>query len=317
MVKFGIQHPSFSWDGTGGEIPDTLVARARFAEEHGIDSIWVMDHLFQISSVGRPEEPMLESWSTVSFLAGATPKIRVGSLVTGNMYRNPALLAKVSASVDVLSNGRLFMGLGAGWFEQEAAAYGIPHYTVPERLKRLDEAVQILLGMWTEERFSFDGRYYKVKDAFCNPKPVQKPHPPLMIGGSGEKVTLKIVAKYGDACNLWGGPKSVGRRLEILKEHCKNVGRNYDQILKTTLSTMIIAEGESQVRSSVEAKMGPGVTEEKAKERAIYGTPDQVKKKIREFLDLGVEYMIFSFQADKEEKMLKLFAEEVLPGFNS
>lgn len=315
MTKFGLQHPVFTYDGTGAEIPETLTARARSAEEYGFDSFWVMDHLVQIPYMGAIVEPMLESWSTISFLAGATKKIRLGSLVTGNIYRSPTLLSKVSSTFDVLSKGRLFMGIGAGWFEQESAAYGILHFTRRERLERLEEAVQIILGMWTQEKYSFDGSYYHAKDAYCNPKPLQKPHPPLLIGGSGEKVTLRIVAKYGDACNLFGGPKTVSRKLQKLREHCAAVGRSYDEILKSTLTSVIIAENEEEVRSLVDLNMGSQVTKEEAEERAIFGTPEVVKSKVQEYLDSGVEYMIFNLQAGREEQMLKLLAEKVIPYF--
>lgn len=315
MTEFGLQHPNFTYDGKGAQISDTLTESARLAESSGFDSFWVMDHLVQIPYVGRAEEPMLESWSTISFLAGATRKIRLGSLVTGNIYRSPALLAKASSTLDVLSGGRLFMGIGAGWYEAESAAYGIPHFTRGERLKRLDEAVQIILGMWAHEKFSFDGSFYHVKDAYCNPKPVQKPHPPLLIGGSGEKVTLKIVAKYGDACNLFGGPKTVARKLQKLKEHCATVGRKYDEILKTTLTSVIIADDESRVNSLVGSKMG-NATKEEAEERAIFGTPAVVRSKVKEYLNEGVDYMIFNLQAGREKEMLSLLAEEVIPHFS-
>ena len=315
MIKFGLQHPTFSYDGKNSEIFQTLKNTVLYAEKSGFDSFWVMDHFFQIPYVGRPEEPMLEGWSTISALAAITKKIRLGTLVTGNIYRNPAVLAKTGATVDAISNGRLFMGMGAGWFEDEAEAYGIPYYTVPERLERLEEALQIVKGMWTDDRFSFHGKYYNINSAFCSPKPVQKPHPPILIGGSGERVTLKLVAKYGDACNLFGGARTVKAKLEKLKDHCKLVGRDYDDILKTRLGHLIIGKNDKDVSSMVKRDRQPGVTDEMYSERVIFGTPEQVVPKIQELIDAGLQYLIFNVAFGHEMEVLKLFAEEVMPKF--
>jgi F420-dependent oxidoreductase-like protein len=312
-MKFGLQHPNYTFDGKEGEIFGAMSARARSAEEGGFDSFWLMDHLIQIPSVGTMEQPMLEGWTAISSIIGVTKKIRLGTLVTGNIYRNPALLAKMGATVDVLSGGRLFMGVGAGWFEKEAEAYGIPYYDIPGRLRRLGEALQIIRGMWSSDGFSFEGEFYRVSNAFCVPKPVQKPHPPILIGGGGEKMTLKLVAKYGDACNLLGGAGVVRHKLEVLKEHCRAVGRDYDEILKTKLGHLVIARDSQEARSIAE---GEGYTSEMLKNYAIYGTPDRVKEGIRELADAGVEYLILNIHAKKEEEMLKLFAEEVVKSFS-
>lgn len=317
MIKFGLQHPNFTYDGVGHAIFQTLKNRALYAEANGLDSLWVMDHFLQLPQLGRLEEPMLEGWSTISALAAVTQKIKLGTLVTGNIYRNPALLAKIGATVDVVSNGRLFMGMGAGWFETEARAYDISFYTIPERLKMLEEALQIVRGMWTTNCFSFSGKYYKISDAFCFPKPIQKPHPPILIGGSGEKVTLRLVAKYGDACNLTGGPKTIKHKLEILREHCKTVGRNYDDILKTKLGHLIIGKDANEVRSFVQRDRRPGLTEEQYSETVIYGTPEQVVEKIQELVDAGLQYLILNIDYPNEERSLKLFAEKVIPEFTS
>ncbi len=317
MIKFGLQHPCYSYDGKDTEIFQTLKKTILYAEEKGFDSFWVMDHFFQIPMVGKLEEPMLEGWSTISAMAAVTRKIRVGTMVTGNIYRNPAVLAKMGATVDVLSNGRLFMGVGAGWFETEAAAYGIPFYTIPERLKRLEEAVQIIKGMWTVDHFSFQGKYYRVSNALCFPKPIQKPCPPVLIGGGGEKVTLKLVAKYGDACNLFGGPKTVKAKLVKLKEHCKAAGRDYDDILKTKLGHLMIGEDNKEVSQMVKHNRQPDLTDEQYNERVIFGTPKQVVHKIQELIDAGVQYLIFNVAYGHEEKVLKLFVEEVMPNINS
>jgi F420-dependent oxidoreductase-like protein len=312
-MKFGLQHPNYTFDGKEGEIFDTLSAEARRAEERGFDSFWVMDHFVQIPSVGTTDQPMLEGWTTISSLIGVTKKIRLGTLVTGNIYRNPALLAKMGATVDVLSGGRLFMGVGAGWFEKEAEAYGIPYYDVPGRLRRLGEALQIIRGMWSSDGYSFEGEFYKVSNAICVPRPVQRPHPPILIGGGGERVTLKLVAKYGDACNLTGGAEIIRHKLAVLKEHCRAVGRSYDEILKTKLGHLVIARDGQEARSMAE---GEGYTPETMKNYVICGTPDRIKEGIRELAGAGVEYLILNIHAKKEETMLKLFAEEVAKSFS-
>jgi len=312
-MRFGLQHPVFAVDGESRQIFKTLTARARSAEEGGFDSFWLMDHLIMIPGIGKPVDPMPESWTTLSSLIGVTKKIRLGTLVTGNIYRNPALLAKMGATVDVLSRGRLFMGIGAGWFEKEADAYGIPHYDVPRRLKRLSEALQIIKGMWSENSFSFDGKFYKVKKAICMPKPLQRPHPPIMIGGDGEKTLLRLVAKYGDACNLFEGNAAVIRhKLSVLKKHCKTVGRDYNEILKTKLSHVIIAKNSHEATSIAEEE---GISPERLS-RTILGSPAQVKNRIRELADAGLEYLILNMPPKREETMLKQFAEEIIPSFS-
>jgi F420-dependent oxidoreductase-like protein len=275
-----------------------------------------MDHLIYWNSrYDLGEDPMPESWTTLSSLIGVTKKIRLGTLVTGNIYRNPALLAKMGATVDVLSGGRLFMGVGAGWFEKEAEAYGIPYYDVSERLKRLAEALQIIRGMWSEDSFSFEGKFYKVSKAICMPKPLQKPHPPIMIGGSGEKTLLRLVAKYGDACNFYfSGASIIRHKLSVLKEHCKAVGRDYDEILKTNLRFAVIAKDRREAISIAEEA---GISLEYLKSHAtIFGSPAQVKARIRELADAGIEYLILNMPVKKEEAMIKQFAEEIIPSFS-
>jgi F420-dependent oxidoreductase-like protein len=315
-LKFGLQHPCFTYDGKGHEIFETVKERARYAEEHGFDGFFVMDHFFQIPQVGALDEPMLESWTTISALTQVTRKIKLGALVTGNIYRNPALLAKMGATVDLLSNGRLILGIGAGWFETEANSFDMPYYTVPERLKRLNEAVQIIRGIWRNPRgFSFRGKYYNIKNALCLPEPIQKPNPKIMIGGSGEKLTLKIVAKHADACNLFGEPKTIKEKLEILKKHCSAVGRDYSEILKTALTSVIIGATSQEASDLILKYRKPGMTEEQLNDIALYGTPEQVAAKIQEQIQAGIQYLIVNFKGQNEKEALKLFAEQVIPRF--
>lgn len=315
-MQFGIQHPNFNFDYNDqnnlSQIADSLKNLIIKAENSGFDSFWTMDHFHQIQFVGKPEDPMLEGWTVISMLAAITTKIKLGTLVTGIIYRNPAVLAKIGATLDVLSNGRVFMGIGAAWNEQESIAYDISFPSNQERLQRLEEAIQIIRKIWTEEpHASFYGKYYQIKNAYCNPKPIQKPSPPILVGGSGEKKTLKIVAKYADACNLFGSIKTVKRKLDILKEHCKNVGRDYDSILKTKLGTIVIDEEEQAAKNRVKENFR-GAPEEQIKEFVIYGTPEDILKQIETLEQAGIQYIIFNFEPDREQKALDIFAKKII-----
>lgn len=330
-MKFGLQHPNFSYDYSDqntSRIIDTLSNLVAKAENKGFDSFWVMDHFHQISVVGKPEEPMLEGWTTISVLAGITTKIKLGTLVTGVIYRYPSILAKIAATLDVLSKGRLFLGIGASWNEEESLAYGIGESTNnignnneaspisfpsnKERLLRLEEALQIIRKMWTEEpSASFKGRYYQIHNAYCNPKPIQKPTPPILVGGSGEKRTLKIVAKYADACNLFGSAETVKKKLDILKTHCRNVNRDYDSILKTKLGVVVIDNDGLMAKKKVQQAF-IGMPEAQLREFAIYGTPEDVLKQIKEFEDVGIQYLIVDLEPQREIEAVEVFADEII-----
>ena len=330
-MKFGLQHPNFSYDYSDqntSRIIDTLSTLVAKAENKGFDSFWVMDHFHQISVVGKPEEPMLESWTTISVLAGITARIKLGTLVTGVIYRYPSILAKIAATLDVLSKGRLFLGIGASWNEEESLAYGIGENTNnsgnnnetspisfpsnKERLLRLEEALQIIRKMWTEEpSASFKGKYYQIHNAYCNPKPIQKPTPPILVGGSGEKRTLKIVAKYADACNLFGSAETVRKKLDILKTHCRNVNRDYDSILKTKLGVVVIDNDGLMAKKKVQQAF-IGMPEAQLREFAIYGTPDDVLKQIKEFEDVGIQYLIVDLEPQREIEAVEVFADEII-----
>jgi F420-dependent oxidoreductase-like protein len=314
-MQFGLQHPNFSFDYDGqdtSQIVDSLKNLVTKAENSGFDSFWVMDHFHQIQFVGKPEEPMLEGWTVISVLAGITTKIKLGTLVTGVIYRYPSVLAKVAATLDVLSKGRLFMGIGAAWNEQESLAYGISYPSNQERMLRLEEAIQIIRKMWTEEpSASFNGKYYQIHNAYCNPKPIQKPSPPILVGGSGERKTLKIVAKYADACNLFGSIETVRKKLNILKEHCKSVGRDYDSILKTKLGAIVVDDSEEIAKSRVQQAFG-GMPEEQINEFMIYGTPEDVSRHIELLEQVGIQYLIVDLEPSRELQALDTFANKVI-----
>jgi F420-dependent oxidoreductase-like protein len=318
-MQFGLQHPNFNFDydgqsnnGDTSQIADSLRNLVTRAENIGFDSFWVMDHFHQIQFVGRPEEPMLEGWTIISMLAGITTKIKLGTLVTGIIYRYPSVLAKVAATLDVLSKGRLYMGIGAGWNEQESLAYGISFPSNQERMLMLEDAIQIIRKMWTEEPYaSFNGKYYQIRNAYCNPKPIQKPSPPILVGGSGERKTLKIVAKHADACNLFGSPETVRKKLDILKEHCKTVGRDYDSILKTKLGAIIIDDNSDMVKNRVRETFR-GIPEEQIREFVIYGTPEDVLRQIEILEQVGIQYLIVDLEPSREREALDTFANKVI-----
>jgi F420-dependent oxidoreductase-like protein len=316
-MRFGLQHPSFSFDfrnHDSSQIFHSLKKLLPLAEERGFDSFWVMDHFHQLQMVGMPSEPMLEGWTTISSLIGVTNKIKLGTLVSGIIYRHPSILAKIGATLDVLSNGRLFMGIGAGWNEEEALAYGIVSTfpSVRERLDRLEEAIQIIRKMWTDEpTATFVGKYYQIKNAYCNPKPIQRPSPPILVGGEGEKRTLEIVAKYADACNLFGSSESVKRKLDVLKEHCKKVGRGYDLILKTKLGGILIEKSEEEAKEKAK-QIFKGMPEQQIKEYLIYGTVETVQTQVEKLEEVGIQYFIVYLDPSDQYNQLETFSESII-----
>jgi F420-dependent oxidoreductase-like protein len=314
-MQFGLQHPIYNFDYDGrdaSQIIDSLKNLATKAENLGFDSFWVMDHFHQIPMAGKKEDPMLEGWTTISVLAGITSKIKLGTLITGVIYRHPSVLAKMGATLDVLSKGRLFMGIGAAWNQEESLAYGIPFFPNKERLLRLEEAIQIIRKMWTEEpAATFNGKYYQINNAYCNPKPIQKPSPPIMVGGSGERQTLKIVAKYADACNLFGSAETVKRKLSVLKEHCKSVGRDYDSILKTKLGLIIVDNDNERVEKSVQ-QISKVMPKEQVGEYLMYGTPEQVLKQIELLEEVGIQYLIVDLEPHRELEALEIFGNSII-----
>jgi F420-dependent oxidoreductase-like protein len=284
----------------------------------GFDSFWVMDHFHQIPILGTPDQPMLEGWTTISVLAGITTRIKLGTLVTGVLYRYPSVLAKIAATLDVLSKGRLFLGIGASYFEGESSAYGITSSgsfpSNQERLLRLEEAIQIIRKKWSEEpSASFNGTYYQINNAYCNPKPIQKPSPSILVGGSGERKTLKIVAKYADACNLFGSIETIKRKLDVLKEHCKNVGRDYDSILKTKLDLVVIDDSEEIARKRAQ-QFYKGIPEQQIRDRefAIYGTREDVSRQIELLEEAGIQYLIVHFEPSTELEALDIFSDNII-----
>jgi F420-dependent oxidoreductase-like protein len=234
-VNIGLQISQFNFPGGEAAIGPTFAAIARAADTGGFASLWVMDHFFQIEFNGPAEQPMLESYSALSFAAGITSRIKLGALVTGVTYRHPGVLAKTVSTLDVLSEGRAYLGIGAAWFEREHMALGVPYPPVAERFQRLEETIQIVEQMWSESNAAYDGRHYHLAETMNVPVTISRPHPPILIGGGGEQKTLRLVARYAGACNLFPSPK-LPHKLEVLKAHCADIGRDYAEIEKTTLT---------------------------------------------------------------------------------
>jgi F420-dependent oxidoreductase-like protein len=237
-MKVGLQIPSFSWPGGDAAIGPTLARVARQADIVGFDSIWVMDHFFQIRSVGRAEEPMLEGMTALGFLAAHTTNASLGLMVGGVHYRNPGLWVKATTTLDVLSGGRAWLGIGAAWNKEESDALGFPFPPLGERFELLEETLQIAHGMWSGERGSeraFQGRHFTATRLLSSPQSLSRPRPRIMIGGGGERKTLRLVARYADACNVFGGPTAIHHKYEVLRAHCEEVGRDPDEIERSTL----------------------------------------------------------------------------------
>jgi F420-dependent oxidoreductase-like protein len=243
FMRIGLQVPSFTWPGGTAEIGARLADIGRTADDAGFYSLWVMDHFFQIGMVGPPEHAMLEGYSALSFLAGVTKHVKLGTLVTGVHYRHPGLLVKAVTTLDVLSGGRAYLGIGAGWNEQESRGLGVPFPPLKERFERLEEALQIAHQMWKGDRSAFNGAHYQLADPLNSPQPLAQPHPPIMIGGGGEQKTLRLVAQYADACNLFArmGDEVLRKKLDVLRGHCETLGRDYNAIERTALNTVNLA----------------------------------------------------------------------------
>jgi F420-dependent oxidoreductase-like protein len=230
-VKIGLQIPDFTGPGAV-RLGADLATVARTADDAGFEFIAVMDHFFQINMVGPPEHDMLEAYTTLGYLAGCTSRAKLVTLVTGAVYRHPGILAKIVTTLDVLSGGRAWLGIGAAWNDEESRGLGIPFPPVAERFERLEETLQICLQMWSGDESPYQGKHYQLERPLNYPKALSAPHPPILIGGSGEKKTLRFVAKYAQACNLFPGP-DLARKLDVLRAHCEAEGRDYDEIEKT------------------------------------------------------------------------------------
>ena len=292
-MRVGLQVPSFTYPGGPAHLGDQFGAIAQQAERAGFYSLWVMDHFFQIRGVGPAEHEMLEGWSALAFAAGRTNHLRLGTLVTGVTYRHPGILIKTATTLDVLSQGRAYFGVGAAWNEQEHQGLGVPFPPLAERFERLEETLRLAHQMWAGDETPFEGEHYQLARPLNSPNSVQRPHPPIMIGGGGEKKTLRLVAQYADACNLFArlGDEELRHKLDVLREHCEAVGRPYGEIEKTTLSTL-----------SITREGGDGSV-----------TPAQAIEQFAHLAEMGIDQAIFNTPRVHEPEFFDLLGAEVIP----
>src|SRR5574341_2049670 len=285
----------------------------RYVEATGWDAACVTDH-FMPNTPDRVGDTM-ECWTTLAALAAVIPRMRVGTIVAGHTYRHPAVLAKMAAQVDIISGGRLVCGIGAAWQQNEHEAYGLPFYTVGERLGRLDEACQLLKALWTRSKTTFEGRYYQLTDAPLAPKPVQQPHPELMIGGGGEKVTLRIVARHADHWNVWGGPEILERKGRILDEYCASIGRPRKAIVRSANMPLAITEDAAEIERLKAAFMRRmDRTAEAAADTLLAGPPAALREKLARLREVGVDLVFVPtmFLPKDARPLLDRFMNEVV-----
>lgn len=289
-MNIGVQLPRFNWPGTPANTGEKLAEIARTVDQGGFASLWVMDHYYQIApGLGDEDDPMLEGYSTLHYLAGVTKKVRLGTLVAGVIYREPAFLIKQVTGLDVLSGGRAYFGVGAAWYEEEAIGMGFPFPPVSTRFEMLEETLQIAHQMFNDDRSAYKGRHYLLEKPILSPQPLSKPHPPILIGGMGEKKTLRFVAKYADACNLFlrAGMDTLKHKLEVLKAHCDDLDRDYNEIEKTTLGTVHLISGDDTTGSMIET--------------------------CQRLAELGFDQAIFNMPNPHEIRPLEIIAEKVIP----
>ena len=293
-MKIGLQISSFTWPGGPAAIGPTLARIVRLADDAGFDSIWVMDHFFQIRGNGRTEEPMLEGMTALGFMAAHSERARLGLMVGGVHYRHPGLWVKATTTLDVLSGGRAWLGIGAAWNAEESRALAFPFPPLGERFEMLEETLQIAHGMFEGERGSeaaFRGRQFRAERLLNSPQSLSRPRIPIMVGGGGERKTLRLVAQYADACNVFGSPEAIARKYSILDRHCSEVGRDPSEIERSTLQDVRLA----------------------ADGAAAGETPDQVVERLGELADAGAEHVIVDLKSVHEAARLERFASTVLP----
>lgn len=291
-MKVGLQVIKFNWPGSPKNIGTKLAEIARTADDAGFDSIWVMDHFFQMDmpQMGlSPDEPMLDGYTALSYMAAVTQRARLGTMVTGVTYRHPGHLGKIVSSLDVLSGGRANLGIGAAWYEREARGLGFPFPPLKERFERLEETLQIVKQMWSGRVEPYNGKHYQLAEPLNNPQPLSKPHPPILIGGAGEKKTLRLVAQYADACNLFAfaGSGEIARKLDVLKRHCEDVGRDYDEIERTVLGQIHLGPGGQSVSDVIDLCRG--------------------------LAEVGIQQFIFSMPNDYEIAPIEAVGREIIP----
>jgi F420-dependent oxidoreductase-like protein len=301
-IRMGLQLPLFTYpDVAPHELFERVSSIAVTAEQHGFDSVWVMDHFYQLPGLGRPEENMFEAYALLSALAARTSKVRLGCMVGGMTYRNPAFLAKTVTCLDVISNGRAIWGIGAGWFEKEHQEYGYEFGTFTDRFEKLEEGLQIAKSMFVNDTTTFEGKWFTVRDALNNPKPIQAGGPPVLIGGSGEKKTLRMVAQYGDACNVFGNPEQVRHLMDVLDAHCERLGRNPADICRTRLGTLVVGGTMEEAQAKLLRRFGGRTIDQlhpdmqaRVRNQFVVGDPDSVREQVSELMAAGLDGLVFN-----------------------
>ncbi len=291
-MKLGLQVLRFDWPGSPANIGSILTEVGQAADAAGFDSLWVMDHFFQMDMPQRglePEAPMLDGYTVLSYWAAVTTRIRLGTMVTGVNYRHPGHLLKIVSNLDVLSCGRAYLGIGAGWYEREATGLGFPFPPLKDRFEMLEETLQIVKQVWSGDFSAYHGKHYQLAEPMNNPQPLAKPHPPILVGGSGEKKTLRLVAQYADACNIfvYMPPEELSRKLAVLKGHCENLGRDYETIDKTALGQVNLGEGGM--------------------------TPSDLIEQCRGLSKIGFDTYIFSIANVEDLQHIETIGREVIP----
>jgi len=290
-MRIGLQIPNFTLGVPDDQLFEAVVHLATTAEDSGFESLWVMDHFYQLPALGGPSQPMLEAYTLLGALAARTSRLRLGTLVTGVTYRNPALLAKIVTTLDVISAGRAMLGIGAAWYDVEHEGLGVDFPPVGERMDRLEEALQICRAMFRDERPTIDGRYYSVHEASNLPRPVQPGGPPILIGGGGEKRTLRLVARYGDYCNIFGDAATVRHKIAVLHEHCEAVGRDPGTITVSRLSTLVLTDSAEETAATWDLLRGAPDMDSSG---FNVGTDAEIVAQVEELAAAGVQYCIFN-----------------------
>jgi F420-dependent oxidoreductase-like protein len=309
-VRLGLQIPSFELGGIEPEVLfSKLVDIAATAERSGFDSLFVMDHLHQIPGVGPPEQRMLEGNTALAALAARTERLQLGLMVGSVTYRNPALHAKITTTLDVISGGRAIHSLGAGWYEEEHRAYGYEFPPLKERFERLEDALRISRAMFTQESATVEGRHYRAEGALNNPRPLRG-DVPILVGGSGERKTLRLVAQYADGCNVFGDPEQIRHLMGVLDAHCEDVGRDPGEITRTRLGTLAIADThEGAERRFAAWPDRANLDPERLKAVLVLGDPDEVVEQVRALLDAGIEGLVFNMPDPQDLDTVALAGE--------
>jgi len=296
VTTFGLQLPSFTFpDVPDDRLFDRITEIAQAAESSGFDSFWVMDHYHQIRNIGPASDPMLEAYTLLGAVAARTSRVMLGTMVTGVTYRNPAFLAKAVTTLDVVSSGRAILGIGAAWNEEESLAYGYDWPSTSERFERLEDALRICRMMFSQQRSTFRGEKHHIDDAFNIPQPVQAGGPKILIGGGGEKKTLRLVAQYADMWNGFGDPDTVRHKIQVLSDHCADVGRDPSEIVKTRLGTLFVATTEKEATARRESfKARRGVDDAELPSMFTCGVPEAVGDAVQTFIDAGLDGLIFN-----------------------